>query len=262
MLLSSCLEPLVISQVFWKQKKAFQLAEDRYEEWVLFAVTEGRFQYRIGEAEGVAGFGDLVICPPFMLFEREVLEPLSFHFYRFDWSTAPESQLPVVIPLMDRSRLASNYHYLERLSAQPADDVKLARMGHILKDLWQMAMIEADQVRTKHRSLIETDACIEAAARKISEKAFGRVVLKQLSEELGQSPVQFTRRFQAVYGQTPMDYLTSLRLHKAQTLLLETELTLEQIAEQCGYENGFYFSRMFNKKIKVSPSAYRKSHRI
>jgi transcriptional regulator GlxA family with amidase domain len=86
--------------------------------------------------------------------------------------------------------------------------------------------------------------------------------MKQLSSGLGISPVQFTRRFQAAYGQTPIDFLTSLRLQKAQALLLETELTLEQVADQCGYENGFYLSRMFSKKLNISPSAYRKSHRI
>ncbi|TDF93295.1 helix-turn-helix transcriptional regulator [Paenibacillus piri] len=264
-MLPSRLEPLIISQVYWKQKKAFQLAEDVYVEWVLFAVSEGRFSYRIGEAEGVAGFGDLVLCPPHTPFARTVREPLSFHFYRFIWQTAGISETPLALParisLMDHSRLRSTYSCLEKLSAQPADDARLARAGHYLKDLWLSACIEAEQGDRQQRAG-ETDAAIEAAASSIRRLAFGQVALKRISGELGLSPVQFTRRFQAVYGQSPMQFLTSLRLEKAQTLLLETSLTLEQIAEQCGYDNGFYFSRMFTRKMNVTPSAFRKSHRI
>ncbi|MDF2960449.1 MAG: AraC family transcriptional regulator [Paenibacillus sp.] len=264
MLPESRLEPVLVSQVYWKQKKAFQLAEDIYGEWVLFAVTEGRFRYGIADKEGEAVFGDLIICPPHTLFKREIIDPLSFHFYRFDWNETqnPTALLPVKVSLSDHIRLSSTYYYLERLSAQPADENKQSRIGHLLKDLWQTACMEAEWNQAKPYSHSGSDTAIEAAAHKLRQQAFGKVELKQLSTELGLSPVQFTRRFQAVYGQPPMDYLTSLRLQKAQALLLETELTLEQIAEQCGYDNGFYFSRMFTKKMNVSPSAYRKSHRI
>jgi AraC family transcriptional regulator len=262
MLLPDGLEPQLLSQVYWKQKKAFLLDEDTYEEWALFAVTEGRFYYKIGGEEGEAEFGHLVMCPPGTPFGRQILEPLSFHFYRFDWNMPPAGPLPVLLPLMDRTRLASTYSYLEKLSARPADEVKTARMDHLLKDLWLMAQLEAETAHSKQRGYAETDSAIEAAARTIRQHAFERMMFKPLSEGMGLSPVQFTRRFQAAYGQSPIDYLTSLRLQKAQSLLLESELTIEQIAEQCGYENGFYFSRMFSKKMKVSPSAYRKSHRI
>jgi len=56
--------------------------------------------------------------------------------------------------------------------------------------------------------------------------------------------------------------LTSLRLRKAQSLLLETNKTLEDIAEKCGYKNGFYFSRRFSKKLNISPSEYRKNNKL
>jgi len=58
-----------------------------------------------------------------------------------------------------------------------------------------------------------------------------------------------------------MDYLTSLRMRKARKYLLETDKTMEDIAESIGYQNGFYFSRIFKKKVGVTPSAFRKKHR-
>ncbi|MCZ8523462.1 helix-turn-helix domain-containing protein [Paenibacillus mucilaginosus] len=51
-------------------------------------------------------------------------------------------------------------------------------------------------------------------------------------------------------------------MQRARTLLLETSLTLDEIADRCGYENGFYLSRIFSRKMRVPPSVYRKIHRV
>ncbi|MET3208746.1 UNVERIFIED_CONTAM: transcriptional regulator GlxA family with amidase domain [Paenibacillus sp. PvR008] len=68
--------------------------------------------------------------------------------------------------------------------------------------------------------------------------------------------------FKTAVGLTPIRYVTTLRLEKAQTLLLETEYTLDDISGKCGYLNGFYFSRVFSTRKHISPSQYRKLNRI
>ena len=64
--------------------------------------------------------------------------------------------------------------------------------------------------------------------------------------------------FKAAYGQTPMRYLTLLRLKRAEALLLSRGTTLEGIARASGYDNAFYFSNAFKKEKGISPSAYRR----
>jgi len=59
-----------------------------------------------------------------------------------------------------------------------------------------------------------------------------------------------------------MNYINTIRIQKAQNLLLETSLNLQKIAEMCGYENDFYFSRIFKKKVGLSPSQFRKMNQI
>ena len=54
------------------------------------------------------------------------------------------------------------------------------------------------------------------------------------------------------------DYLTSLRLQKAKTLLKEPNLSIQEIAEQSGYTDYFYFTKVFKKAEGISPSKYRK----
>nr|WP_275942626.1 AraC family transcriptional regulator [Paenibacillus alba] len=86
--------------------------------------------------------------------------------------------------------------------------------------------------------------------------------LKGVALTLGLSSSQLTRRFQAVYGMSPVRYATKIRLSRARLLLAETPDTLDAIAEQCGFQNAFYFSRVFSQHMQISPSAYRRTFRV
>jgi YesN/AraC family two-component response regulator len=58
-----------------------------------------------------------------------------------------------------------------------------------------------------------------------------------------------------------MKYILSIRIRNAQTLLETTEYNISNIASMVGYENAFYFSRLFKKQKGLSPAAYRKVFR-
>lgn len=70
------------------------------------------------------------------------------------------------------------------------------------------------------------------------------------------SPSYFGDSFKKAYGQSVMDYVTSLRINHAKQLLRETDMRLRDIAKTVGYSDEFYFSRKFKKKVGVSPSAF------
>lgn len=261
--------PAALSHVYWKRKEQFEYPQDVYREWVLFAVTEGRFRYRIGNAGGTASFGDLVFCPPGTAFHREAVEPVSFHFYRFRWerqfaSDSDETGSPRPAgahPVQDRKRLASAYGFLERLTVRD-EEQRLAMIQSVFQVLWQMLCSQHEVENLPSRDDEPGDELMKEAALWIKEFAYQPLRLRDFCEGKPLSAVQFTRRFRAVWGQTPMAYLTYLRMEKAKRLLLETRLTLDDIAVQCGYENGFYLSRIFTDKMKEPPSEFRKSHML
>ncbi len=69
----------------------------------------------------------------------------------------------------------------------------------------------------------------------------------------------FIRLFSATYSVTPQQYLLSIRIRHASTLLRSTELSITETALRCGFSDPNYFCRIFKKSTGVTPSAYRKA---
>lgn len=70
------------------------------------------------------------------------------------------------------------------------------------------------------------------------------------------SKTQMFRLFKKETGYTPVDYRNKLRIKKAQQLLLDGESTMGEISEMLGFENVYYFSRIFKKYVGIPPSRY------
>ena len=71
----------------------------------------------------------------------------------------------------------------------------------------------------------------------------------------------FIRNFKKYTGETPVQFITSLRMTNAQVLLENTTYSINEIARIVGYNNALYFSRIFHKQKGCSPSQYRtRSH--
>lgn len=81
--------------------------------------------------------------------------------------------------------------------------------------------------------------------------------LKSLSELANMSSRNFSRRFKTAVGKSPFNYSLELKMKAAQDLLKNTNLNLQDIADQLGFRDNAYFSRQFKKQNKVTPSAYR-----
>jgi transcriptional regulator GlxA family with amidase domain len=145
--------------------------------------------------------------------------------------------------------------------ARPSDPAGKARRSFLLRDLWEQLDWEHDTLRRDTRP-VSVDILMIKACAILKESAFETISLNQLAASLGLSTVQFSRRFRKMYGINPSEYVSELRLDKARELLLENRLTLDEIAVRCGYNNGFYFSRVFTQKMRISPSEYRQTYRV
>ncbi len=85
----------------------------------------------------------------------------------------------------------------------------------------------------------------------------GDISTHGLAAMSGYSERQFLRLFKSVFSTTPNLYILNLRIKKAQQLLKSSNLTIGEIAWNCGYDDHNYFSRIFKKHTDMTPSEYR-----
>ena len=68
----------------------------------------------------------------------------------------------------------------------------------------------------------------------------------------------FARRFQQATGMAPLEYVHALRLEEAKQMLEAGDEPIEAIAREVGYEDAGFFSRLFRRKVNLTPAQYRK----
>jgi AraC-like DNA-binding protein len=85
-----------------------------------------------------------------------------------------------------------------------------------------------------------------------------KLTMRELCETAYISESQLRVLFKKTLDISPMDYLLQFRLQKAKELLMLTDEPIGTIANECGFEELSYFSRMFRKRENVSPREYRK----
>ncbi len=68
----------------------------------------------------------------------------------------------------------------------------------------------------------------------------------------------FKRRFEGATGMSPLEYTHTLRLEEAKQMLESTDQSIEAIAHEVGYEDAAFFSRLFRRKVSLSPAQYRR----
>lgn len=85
------------------------------------------------------------------------------------------------------------------------------------------------------------------------------ITMQKLANVLKVSTRHVLRVFKERFGVGPQQYLTQRRIELAQQYLIDTRLTVKDIANQLGYEDEYYFSRVFKKQLGIAPTVYRKN---
>jgi len=113
----------------------------------------------------------------------------------------------------------------------------------------------------KHRpmSISSNHYKIKQALRYMKSNMHRKIVLEEIAEFLNLSISHFCSLFKGQTTYTPIEYLTLLRLQKACTLLISGHQKIKEIAKDVGFDDAYYFSRVFTKMMGESPKSYRNS---
>ena len=119
--------------------------------------------------------------------------------------------------------------------------------------IYRKSMISTSEVSNEH-------ALLNEIIHFMQEKLEKRITLRELADYSGFSVTQMSYIFRKYTGYPPIAYFNILKMKRACFLLTHTSLKVYQICYKSGFEDPYYFSRLFKKTIGISPEQYRQKN--
>jgi two-component system sensor histidine kinase ChiS len=134
---------------------------------------------------------------------------------------------------------------------------KLLENRRVLKDKYLRAVFKADNgnSNSNDKNMNFLQHVTDIVYRDMRQPDFSS---STLAEKLCLSISQLNRKMIAISGYNPSGYILSLRINKAKKLLATENISITQVADECGFYDLPYFSRTFKKHTGVTPSQYRR----
>ena len=107
---------------------------------------------------------------------------------------------------------------------------------------------------------IRCTSIIKKSISYIQNNMASKLSIDEIASHVGLSTSYFMKMFKQNTKMTCVEYIKSLRLDKATSLLLETNDNILEIAQNCGFANLSLFNREFKKAFELTPSQYRKKY--
>ena len=112
-------------------------------------------------------------------------------------------------------------------------------------------------------SLVDTvsiaDVSVQKAMNYIMLNYNKDITLDEIADMLHLNPSYFSKKFKAVNGFGSNESLNTIRINHSEQLLLETDMSITEIALECGYDNSNYFGDAFKHLNHLSPTQFRKA---
>ena len=200
-----------------------------------------------------------------MIFEPAFLAPRESRIYRESAAPCLEADLPYRVfrkeegqtgPLIDAVRSCA------LLAEEEEKNGKALRLQGAVNRIWQefLKLCPPEEMK-KGPASGKMQLRVRQMLSFIYENYGERIGLEDIASSAHISRREALRSFSETLGMSPVAYLNDYRLGRAEQLLTRTELSVTQIALECGYDNSSYFGKAFHSRFGTSPRAFRAGKR-
>jgi len=245
--------PNILLYSHFSSKEKFVYDVSAYESHVILIALSGSFIFQNTDGQMQYVYpGEALICPPGFPLHRSVVETLDLYVLRFelDSDIAQKTQTIAV-----NSRIRQCLDRLAHIGFCESSEMD-AYTRHYSTD------IVAEALHILSKRITQEDKDIAQIEQYLEEHFTLDITNDTLCRMISCSEATLIARFQRQTGTTPHKYLSKKRLEQAKNLITQTDLSINEIAEQCGFRDSLYFSRAFTKYCGVSASVFRKRHKI
>jgi AraC-like DNA-binding protein len=232
-------------------------------DYQLLYIVSGKGHFYFHGEDRVVYAGRMVLIQPrqeqrYEYFGEDKPEVYWVHFTGSDVKNILRSyNIPMDDPIF-YSGASSTYSYLFKEMIQELQNCKTGYEDLLAMYLRQIFLL-VQRTRQEERPTVSTyiQEEMEFARRYFNEHYNEPISIQEYAESRNMSVCYFQRNFKQIVKHTPMQYLLTIRVNNAASLLETTDYSMAEIAAIVGYEDPLYFSRLFRKIKGVSPRDYR-----
>lgn len=234
----------------------------------------GRGRFRIGRHQGYLVPGQILVLPKGIshTYQSDSDHPWSIYWAHFNGERVEDFMDYIGMPTNIKSAFQRNFKPVITLSNwRPllADVTQLLNLQHerlsldrgiLASALLKKLLSEIPLLANKEAS-VKNEFSLDALDRFMRDNSHKTLQLEELAEFSGLSKFHFSKRFRQVTGLSPLQYFTRMKVNQAAQMLQEGEHTVRQISQTLGFDDPYYFSRLFKKHTGSAPQHYRKDYR-
>ena len=232
-------------------------------DYQLLYIVSGKGHFYFHGEDRVVYAGRMVLIQPrqeqrYEYFGEDKPEVFWVHFTGSDVKNILRSyHIPMDDPIF-YSGASSTYSYLFKEMIHELQNCKTGYEDLLTMYLRQIFLL-VQRTRQEERPTVSTyiQEEMEFARRYFNEHYNEPISIHEYAESRNMSVCYFQRNFKQIVKHTPMQYLLTIRVNNAASLLETTDYSMAEIAAIVGYEDPLYFSRLFRKIKGVSPRDYR-----
>ncbi|MBS97393.1 MAG: AraC family transcriptional regulator [Oceanospirillaceae bacterium] len=260
--LSEQLYPLGMG--YYRRAQGHEMRRAQHDDFLLIYCLEGsgRVTYGSENKRRIVRPGDLLVLPRGTAhhYRTDARDPWSIYWIHFGGQLSQtfidQLALDVGSPLLHlgiHSRLVSDFETL--LDTRQARH-RLTSYLHASSQLRQL-LTHIALLRPLAKLQQEESFDIEKVHSLMQARLHEQLDVNTLASAVSLSKYHFIKKYKTLTGTTPINHFIQLKIERACHLLDVTDKEIKEIAWAVGYEDAYYFSRIFKKTMGISPSHYR-----
>jgi AraC-like DNA-binding protein len=258
--LSAGCYPLALG--FYPEAAGHRMQRQQPDDHLLIYCRAGRGWLELADGRFEVGGGDLLLLPKGLAhrYGADAGHPWTLYWVHFDGSLGDDFLRLLgwvgVRRIGLQPRLLTDFEALLGLQRQGLSPVPFIHAAHQLQGLLSSLAVLPARAKLKSGRVLD----VEAVRAVMRAHLHGTLNLDELAAQFKLSRFHFAKTYRQLTGHAPIQDFIQLKMALACRLLDQGDAEVRQIAEQLGYDDPYYFSRLFRKVIGMAPTHYRALH--
>lgn len=248
---------------YYKQALNHTMSRNKHDDYLIIYCLDGEGKLTVNKQIHIVKAGDIICLPKGVAHAYKASEttPWTIYWVHFSGDKSEDfidylaiNSNNYVFPLGIHSRLTSDFESLLECRQYSYNINAFVHTASLLRQI--LTHIAQLQPLAKQQAAHNFD--LERVHSLMQARVHEQLELEALAEAVSLSKFHFIKKYKELTGTTPINHFIHLKVERACHLLDVTTKSINEISFAVGYEDAYYFSRIFKKIMGISPSQYRR----